>query len=322
MMFSVVIPLYNKEHTIERAIRSVLNQTVQDSEVVVVDDGSTDGGRHIVERIGDPRVRLIHQENQGVSAARNRGIAEARFDFVAFLDADDEWMPTFLETIVRLVGSFPQAAVYATNYLLSDADGKAHAAVLRGLSDDSWEGVLSDYFAIAARSDSPVCSSAVTVRRDAITSIGGFPAGVKDGEDLLTWARLAVYNEIAYSCRPCAVFWRPQKLDDRPERNDYSNDTVGQALWALMETVESAAKPSLRDYIFRWYKSTSSILLQLGRRRMARREICQALRCRRLSIKIWLYFLCSLMPLGASKWSVRQMLMLSRAFHKSAKYTR
>ena len=90
---SVVIPLYNKVKYIRRALDSVLNQTSADLEVIVVDDGSTDGGGHVVLRQHDGRVRLIRQGNKGVSVARNRGVSEARADLIAFLDADDEWLP-------------------------------------------------------------------------------------------------------------------------------------------------------------------------------------------------------------------------------------
>ncbi|MGI6022871.1 MAG: glycosyltransferase family 2 protein, partial [Methanoculleus sp.] len=90
---SVVIPLYNKAPYIARALASVITQTCQGFEVIVIDDGSTDGGAEIVRRLDDTRIRVIRQENRGVSAARNRGIESARTDFIAFLDADDEWMP-------------------------------------------------------------------------------------------------------------------------------------------------------------------------------------------------------------------------------------
>lgn len=90
-MFSVVIPLYNKEKSIKNTIQSVLGQTFQEFEIVIVNDGSTDNSVKEVEKFDDKRVRLIHQENQGVSAARNRGIEEAQYEWIAFLDADDLW---------------------------------------------------------------------------------------------------------------------------------------------------------------------------------------------------------------------------------------
>ncbi len=95
--FTVVIPLYNKEKYIKRTLNSVLKQTFTNFEIVIVDDGSTDKSCEIVEAINDPRIRLIRQENGGPSKARNRGILEAKGEFIAFLDADDEWLPEKLE---------------------------------------------------------------------------------------------------------------------------------------------------------------------------------------------------------------------------------
>jgi len=114
---SVVIPLYNKGPHIARALNSVLAQTFQDFEVIVVDDGSTDDGAEVVRGVDDPRIRLIQQENRGVSAARNRGIEAARAELIAFLDADDEWLAEHLETIIRLRRNALEVGIYATSTL-------------------------------------------------------------------------------------------------------------------------------------------------------------------------------------------------------------
>ena len=91
MKFSIVIPLYNKQDCIRQALDCVFNQSFQDFEVIVVDDGSTDRGAEIVREYKDERLRLVSQKNSGVSAARNAGIAAAHNSWIAFLDADDIW---------------------------------------------------------------------------------------------------------------------------------------------------------------------------------------------------------------------------------------
>src|SRR5579885_1362295 len=106
---SVVIPLYNKAPHVARAIESVQRQSVRDFELIVVDDGSTDGGAGIVGAIDDSRIRLITQPNAGASAARNRGVGEARGELIAFLDADDTHNPLFLEEILGLAARHEEA---------------------------------------------------------------------------------------------------------------------------------------------------------------------------------------------------------------------
>ena len=113
--FSVVIPLYNKAHTIVHTLSTVMRQNYADYEVVIVDDGSTDNGVQLIrEHFKDPRIRIFHQENAGVSVARNRGIEEAKGDWVAFLDADDEWLPDYLKYVVEASDKYPECGMVIT----------------------------------------------------------------------------------------------------------------------------------------------------------------------------------------------------------------
>ena len=115
IFISIVIPLYNKAHTIVKTLKTVFAQTYQYFEVIIVNDGSTDNGvQLILEHFKDPRIRIISQENAGVSAARNRGIEEAKGDWVAFLDADDEWLPGYLNEISILISEFPHLQMLGT----------------------------------------------------------------------------------------------------------------------------------------------------------------------------------------------------------------
>ena len=115
-MFSVVIPLYNKADYINKSIESVLNQSFVDFELIVVDDGSTDTSAEIAQSFLTDDHKLIRQQNTGVSAARNTGVANARHELIAFLDADDWWEPDFLQEMKFLIESHPEAGLYSSNF--------------------------------------------------------------------------------------------------------------------------------------------------------------------------------------------------------------
>lgn len=204
LSISVIVPLFNKELYVLRAIDSVLTQSFHDFEVVVVNDGSTDNGPEIVRRIRDPRIRLIDQVNGGVSAARNRGIREARSDLMAFLDADDEWMRTFLDAVQELRADYPEVGAYATAYRIVMPTGSVRDVIAPAKSCDGPTGILEDYFRIAHHA--PVWSSAVAVRRATFREVGYFREGVALGEDADMWLRIAAYCSIAYSREVCAVY--------------------------------------------------------------------------------------------------------------------
>jgi glycosyltransferase involved in cell wall biosynthesis len=117
MRVSVVVPLFNKARYIARCLQSILSQDFADFELIVVNDGSTDGGEEVVADCSDARVRLVNQSNAGPGAARNRGIAEASGEYVAFLDADDEWLPGYLQRQVCAFEQYPSAASVTCSYV-------------------------------------------------------------------------------------------------------------------------------------------------------------------------------------------------------------
>ena len=288
-MITVIIPLYNKATSIAHAFDSVLAQTCQDFEVVVVDDGSTDESAAIVERYTDPRIRLIRQENAGVSAARNRGIAEAKGEYVAFLDADDEWMPEFLEEIVALQKEFPASRAQATRYVQCQEEVQKEF-VLNRLPFKGERGVLTNYFEVACHSNPPVWTGAVCIERALLNEIGGFPLGVKSGEDLLTWARIAVHTQWAYSLNAYAIFnMEGYDKNECPKRIPAEVDVVGNELKQLWK--QNPQTKGLKHYIAHWHKMRSSIYLRLGMHRKSFNEALKGLRYHPLNWKLYAYAL-------------------------------
>lgn len=292
MEISVVIPLYNKKETIKRAIDSVLAQNYQPKEIIVVNDGSSDGSEKVVAEIQHPLIRLIHQDNGGVSAARNRGIQEAIFEWIAFLDADDIWDENYLKKIKSLHDNYPKAKVLATNYQYQLHSGKFKKTQINNLTfGEAEQGVLDNYFEVAATSNPPICSSAVVSAKSELQKISGFPRGIKSGEDLITWARLAIANEIAYCRTPLATFVLDpaHSYSDKPNRTPQTPDFVGIELQKLLE--KNRTIPSIRHYLAHWHKMRASVYLRLGEKVNCLKEIFKSLSFSFFNLKLWIYLL-------------------------------
>lgn len=203
-MFSVVIPLYNKAHTITSTIRSVLNQTFQEFEIIVVNDGSTDDGVEVVKNFTtDSRIKIVNQENGGVSSARNKGVANASNNHIAFLDGDDEWMPGFLEKMKEAIELFPDAAFYGTSSL--------HRNVKTGRSSDSTLLRYKDKIQLVNYFENPGVmphTSAVVASKGLFNTINageGFPVGMKCCEDWSCFYRLAMVGNVVYVGFPLGI---------------------------------------------------------------------------------------------------------------------
>lgn len=293
---SVVMPLFNKEEHVAGAVRSVLAQTCGAFELIIVNDGSTDGSRGAVALIKDHRIRVIDQANAGVSATRNRGIEAARAELIAFCDADDEWEPRHLAALLGLAECLPEAQVFATGYYIANRGGQRRENILRGLPDGFEEGYLENYFMIAAGSEPPLHTSSVAVTRRALHDVGLFPAGVQSGEDLIVWARLAERYRIAYQRRPSTIFRAPGRLGDRPGRVPAQTDVVGEELSRMLARARGPQAVGLAAYLALWHRMRGVVYLKLGNNRCARQEFGRSLRRGGWSLKVCALWLLGLLP--------------------------
>lgn len=195
MRFSVIIPLFNKASNIEKAIKSVFNQTYREFELVVVDDGSTDDSlsvAHSVLEKSDVSYLLIHQVNTGVSAARNNGVAASSGEFLCFLDADDWWSPTFLEKMNDLISEYPEAGIYGTNYYYVK-NGRKSVCVTTAET-----GYINYCRVYAEKLQMPLWTGAVCVPRVVFNEFDGFRSYLKLGEDFDLWIRIALKYKVAF----------------------------------------------------------------------------------------------------------------------------
>lgn len=209
-MFTVVIPLYNKEKYILETVESVLAQDFKDFELIIVNDGSTDGSLSKIQNISDPRISIINKENTGVSQTRNTGLSSAKFDWIAFLDGDDLWAPNHLSELKLIIEKFPTSGLVSTKY-------KTFYDKIDNSNQNEYSDIdirLIDYFL-----EPVIWTSATAVKKNVFNKIGGF-ADYKNGEDLEYWVRIALYYPIAISNRITAYY----RLDTGGISDSYARD--------------------------------------------------------------------------------------------------
>lgn len=240
-MFSIVIPLYNKELSVKSTIQSVLDQTYQNYEIIVVNDGSNDSSAEVVKNIRDNRIRIVHQENQGVSAARNLGIKEAQSEWIAFLDADDLWLENHLEELKKMITIFPDAKVHATSFIFSD-----QRKTFKHLRTESiFE--IQNYFEQSLK-EYLIWTSVVAVHRKCFRDIGCFNTQLAIGEDLDLWARLASKYQIIKNSSVTAVY----KVDAE-NRSSLSKDILKTCVYHfnLSEVSDLSEKSYYKELILK-----------------------------------------------------------------------
>ena len=208
-MFSVIIPAYNAEKFIDRSIKSVLDQNYADFELIIVDDGSTDGTKGQIEQFSDDRIRYVYQENGGVSAARNKGVLESKGEYVCFLDSDDEWKPGHLTLLCELIEKYSDCGLYVTGYDIRLSNGEVvHKSeqILRAIEDENFES--DDGFGLLNNHGYFLNTNTVCCRKDVFYKVGLFAKGIKNGEDDDMWYRIFAYYSLAISKKITTVYDR------------------------------------------------------------------------------------------------------------------
>lgn len=212
--FSVIMPLYNKAAYVEKAIRSVLEQTYPHYELIVVNDGSKDNSAIIAEELlkDIPNARLINQENAGVAVARNNGVTQAKGDYICFLDADDWWDVSFLQEMQQFIKDYPEAGIWGTNYWYVKK-GKTRIAV------PCETGYINYPKLYAETSVMPLTSISVCIKKDIFNELGGFPKGIKLGEDFILWSKIALHHKVAFLNKAIAYYNNDIPASLRATRN-------------------------------------------------------------------------------------------------------
>ena len=235
MRFSVIIPVYNKGPYVKKALESVLNQVFRDFELVVVDDGSLDDSLYVVESVLSECAishQVIHQDNAGVSTARNNGVVASRGDYVCFLDADDWWAPSFLNRMDELIRDYPDAGIYGVNYYIVK-NGKSRLAVHH--VDTGYFNYCQAYKSLQM----PLTSISVAIPRMVFNEENGFKSFLKFGEDFDLWIRIAMKRQVAFWNEPLAFY--NQDVDPKWRGVGHLVDPKYHMLWNLeyLENEES-----------------------------------------------------------------------------------
>lgn len=241
--FSIIIPLYNKEKYITHTVQSVLNQTFQNFELIIVDDGSTDSSYKVASTFKDDRIKLVTKKNGGVSSARNFGVELAKNEYIAFIDADDFWDKNYLKELSSLILACPEAKMFASSYA-EIVEGKTIPSVTYTLLERNYAGYI-DYISLFSKYFiSPIHTSAVILHSSVFKSLIKFNENIKSGEDLLVWLAIAFQYKVAYLNKILSFYNRDLPIENKATNKLYSN------LHSYIFIIKSVLRPTRREEIY------------------------------------------------------------------------
>ena len=250
-MFSIVIPAYNAEKFIAISVKSVLNQTHGDFELIIVDDGSEDETKKVIKQFHDDRITYIYQCNGGVSSARNAGILASKGEYVCFLDSDDEWKSNHLEVMSSLIKKYKDCGMYITGYDIRLRNGEVVHKSHDLLKSISYEDFMSnDGYEISSKYGYFFNTNTICCRREVFDKVGLFVTGVKNGEDDDMWFRIFAYYPVAISKQTTTIYDRSNCGATRQRVNDSDRTFLGRVEGILNSSeVPQYRKASLMIWI-------------------------------------------------------------------------
>lgn len=319
---SVIVPLYNKAPYLKRCIDSILTQTFEDFELIIVDDGSTDDSVSIAKDITDPRLSIIQQANRGPGAARNRGVSTCTGSLCAFLDADDEWLPHYLQESLEALSLNPSVAAVASGYLEYPL-GRSTEPMWRkrGISD----GVVT----LSAQHSATLLTTllaymscwSTVARKSAIEKWGGFYEQDRClyAEDSFLWIKMLLNEQVLFRTKPGAKFHR--------EASDLSNIlTKRRPIEPFLQypcLIRDSCPEHLRDILEEFFAirafKTSCVLTYWGEWEMGRSLFFSFAKPQYWKLPFFAPALLLTNPLGAGmtkafRWGVRYRVD-SRSYH-------
>lgn len=227
MIFSVVIPAYNRSKVLERAVNSVLHQTFQDFEIIVVDDGSTDNTKDVVEGIKDSRIKYVWQSNQGATAARNAGVKNAEGKYVSFLDSDDAWYDLMLEKQLQSYNEDAEIGCVYSDLEVMEHNGKCHPfSKPLGQNGNSYKDILSQGYMAP--------TSVLSAKRDVLIAVGMFDENLPASQDDDICFKLAKHTKVRYIPDILAKMYVGQS-----NRISINFDKVARGWWMLWNKYEN-----------------------------------------------------------------------------------
>lgn len=300
-LISVIMPTWNRAHTLPRAIRSVLAQSWEHLELIIADDGSTDGTRELVERIPDPRLKYFrHQTNRGAAAARNLGLAHARGEYIAFQDSDDEWLLDKLtmqmDTLRSRAGEF--GATFGGKLLYGRDPGGRFGEGLAAYRPDNLRAVRSGRITSQLLEGNLISPQTLLAQAQAVRETGSFDERLPSNEDWEFMLRLSMKTRVLFTNRPVVVAYIS---GDSISRNRHAH---ARAFMTITKKHQALFREQPRLYAQKLF-TTARYLHQLGRYRSAQKFLLRALEVHPGSVRSWLRLLQARLAAIAAPWRKR-----------------